>query len=869
MSPASSSGLLLAVLVAFAGSPHGRADDGRRVDGRTVAPGEGLRRITHHLIPALAVGVVEPPLEPRRDLDRCAGRSLHASWVNPFSPLPKALASRHVRLTQTIGPSRVSARDSFILDAGHRLLVELTPEQAPRLELAWRQLRCGGRARGGLQLRVTVADGLGETAMLVPLEVDAVRAEARGRRYVDFESLSLPLPAQPGVPMRLGLEVVGGDPDDPPVVALAEPVVTGLPTDLGASPDAPSPGQSLNLLWIVIDAVRHDALGPGRIFDAPSATPNLDRIFAEGTTFTEAYTLANQTRTSTVAMLSSTAPSIGGFHSHTWGFATGRLDGFYAADPPLLPRILERHGWRVSHYGHNLFVFGGEDIGVDHGFPSIIDFKAIPSDAVDASSFAMSFFEQHRDTRWALMLNYTAPHTPYRPPEAFAERAAALPGPERLGGVLPRNYVGELMWVDHNLGPVFQRLEELGLDERTIVVVTADHGEVMRASHDCFSALVGQACGFNHSLTVYDEELRVPLAIRLPHRIAPGHVVDGPVSQADLAPTLLELLGLPAHPRHSGVSQREALEGGAAILRPVVADGRLASALIHDGWKLIVHSRDDDIAPRARAIGENLRPLRELFDLRADPLETENRAGTDRERVDALVATLASVRAEMRAAFTAGAAASVDGPTPVDDTPSGGPVSLLLRLEAGEAPARLHWKARVVDGDSLVPGAAMCSDVDRGCAVLPDGEVGGELDAAPGAPAVIALGLAPAAFVGERRVVWTLEVDGASIPADAIRLGRYGLAFFRAKPPPTARDLVAVALTADDPYVAPRERALYLVARGALPGEDARVGRVTSPPPASADLPGLAPEEGTYDKRIDRRLGRDMRRVLRELGYSR
>ncbi len=841
-----------------------------RPDG--APPHEGLRRITRHLIPALAEGVVDPPLGARSDLERCAGRSLHASWQNPFSPLPRPLASRHVRLTQTIGPSRVSARDAFILDAGHRLLVELTPEHAPRLELGWRQLRCGGRARGGLVLKVTLSDGLGDPALTVPLEVDAERAEARGRRYVDFETLSLPLPVQAGAPVRLGLEIIGGDPDDPPVVALAEPVVTGLPVDLGASPDAPSAGRSLNLLWIVIDAVRHDALGPGRIFDGADVTPNLDRIFAEGTAFTEAYTLANQTRTSTVAMLASTAPSIGGFHSHTWGFATGRLDGFYAADPPLMPRILERHGWKVSHFGHNLFVFGGEDIGVDHGFPSIIDFKAIPSDAVDTSAFAMDFLERHRDTRWALMLNYTAPHTPYRPPEAFAERAAALPGPERLGGVLPRNYVGELMWVDHNLGPVFERLSELGLDERTIVVVTADHGEVMRAGHDCFSALVGQPCGFNHSLTVYDEELRVPLAVRLPGRVAPGHVVAGAVSHADLAPTLLDLLGLPADPRHTGVSQREALEGGALKRRPVVADGRLASAILDDGWKLIVHSRDDDIAPRARAIGDNPRPLRELFDLGADPLETTNRALAERERVDALRATLASVRAEMRAIFSAGVAPAAAEERAPDAVPSGSPVSLHLRLEAGEQAASLRWTARVVEREALVPGAAMCSDVDRGCAVLPDGAVGGELDAAPGAPAVVALGLATTAFIDGRRVEWTFEVDGASVPPESLRVGRFGLAFFRGKAAPSARELVEVSLTDDDPYVAPRERALYLVARGALPGAAPAVvgaaGRGPSPA-GGAPLPGLAPEEGTYDKRIDRRLGRDMRRVLRELGYSR
>jgi arylsulfatase A-like enzyme len=898
--------LLLLVLL-FAGTAH--------ADAPTP-----LRRASVQLIPALAEAVIEPPLTRKLDVQRCVGRQNHATWNNPFSTLPSPLRSRHVRLTGAIGPARIAFHDAFMIEPGHTLRWDIVPEVRPRLEFVWRTLSCGGRVPD-LEYVVTVEGPDGTWTHVAPLLAPPAAKEG-GRRYSRMQEVVVDLPIDPHVPVRLSLLFRprggassrakanandGGDEDDGgrrergALIALGEPVVTGVPDpDVGVLPrsveqtvaTAPAMGRDINVLWIVIDAVRRDALGPGRIFEGDDVTPNLDAVFARGTSFTHAYALANQTRTSTVAMLASTAPSIGGFHSHTWGFTTGRLDGFYRSDPPLVTRILERNGWRVGHFGHNLFVFAGESIGVDHGFPYSVDFKSIPSDAIDASAFAQAFFEENRDRRWALMLNYTAPHTPYRPPEEWAEKARELPGPERLGGLLPRNYVGELMWVDHNLGPVFKRLDELGLTERTLVIVTADHGEVMQLSHDCFSALVGQPCGFNHSLTVYDDELRVPLVFALPGVVAPGHVVETPISHADLAPTILDMLGLPQESRQMGRSLRPAFERRPVEQQPIVADGRLASALVQDTWKLIVHSRDDDVSPRARAIPDvDPSPLQELFDLAADPNETRNLAAARKDQVEVMLGELRAVRRAMRAAFLGNtepmvaAAPNGDAPAnaaPTAPVPAGAIVATMaLRIEGGPDGAELSYAVRPFEGEGqggAVGGRLECTAAGTGCQAAADGGVEGVIVAPAGAYAEVRLGVSAESMAPGRQLQWRFSVRGETWDEDRLRLGYWGLAFFRGKPRPDVRTLVEAARTDALPLVQPRETAVYLTVHAdasldaALALPSVAAPRSTARPPPVQAIPnddGLAPEEGSYDRRVDQQLGKDMRKVLRELGYTR
>ncbi len=166
-------------------------------------------------------------------------------------------------------------------------------------------------------------------------------------------------------------------------------------------------------------------------------------------------------------------------------------------------------------------------------------------------------------------------------------------------------YHGMVNYIDDQVGRILQRLDELKLAERTLVIFTSDHGDMV-GSHRC----VGKSIqGF------YDDLVRIPLLMRLPGRIRPGTVVSQPVSQIDLMPTILDYAGLPAAAATHGRSLRPLIEG-----RP-------------DGWRDYAFCMRADNSRMLRTAEHkyviSLRPRQELalYDLRADPHEQRSLAG--------------------------------------------------------------------------------------------------------------------------------------------------------------------------------------------------------------------------------------------------
>ncbi|MCC6625014.1 MAG: sulfatase [Deltaproteobacteria bacterium] len=810
------------------------------VDGAGSARAEPLRR-RWPLIPALADAVITPPLI-RKDLDEPCGVE---TWANPYSPLPKPMRQRHARVTLPMVGSRVELRDAYLIDAPRTITMDLVAPIDARLELGYRVIACG--ASKPIALRVVTEDTLGRVEELIPLAGKRTRA-------IGWRELALDLRVAPGLPFRLTLALETESKAGAITVALAEPALTGRPHDAPTLPTA----ADTNVLWVVIDAARGDALGPGRDFAIP--TPTMDAVFARGAAFSRAYAMANQTRTSTTAMIASVHPSVGGFHSHDWAFARGRLDNFYKSSPPLVTTLLEAAGWRVAHLGNNFFLWGSIDVGIDAGFPHIVDFRSVPSDAIDASDHAISFFERHRDERWMLMLNYTAPHTPYQAPEEWDQAAKDMPGPARFGAHahLPRSYLGELMWVDHNLTRVMQALERLELTERTLVIITADHGEVMYPWHDCRGG-GGQRCGFNHSWTVYEDELWVPLVLALPGRL-PSRVIDAPVSHVDLAPTILDVLGQPPAPGMGGRSLRALIEGAAPPEeRPIYADGRRASSLRLGDWKLIVHSPDDIVAPRSRHTPEDGdTPRYELFDLAADPIEKKNLFRAEPEIVERLKGELARVRGELFTTFsergaTDSLAAGADAATSADESVADNRIMLV----GGPDVRPLTGTIRAVGG------RATCVRVTPPgqCVAQPDGAITVMIDAPIGGQATLAFTTTP----------WGAPLDlqldagwlGGPLPSHRLRLGAWGLALLRPGEALDAHERLALAARADPnapPLPQPNETAVYFWR--SMPADAPDLAR-----PIARPVGFVAPEDAVAPGG-DAQLGGEMRKVLKDLGYS-
>lgn len=196
-------------------------------------------------------------------------------------------------------------------------------------------------------------------------------------------------------------------------------------------------------------------------------------------------------------------------------------------------------------------------------------------------------------------------------------------------------YDAAIISTDQRLQHVFGEPTAGGLPERTVFVFLADHGETLFQHHGYLT----------HACSVYQNGLRVPLAFAAPPLIEPGGAVDAWVELIDVAPTLLELLGIDAAQPMDGKSLVPYLErpgrGGAG--RPAFSEwpGEGLFTVTAGGWKLIDNPEGfrptcfEDAPP-------DFFPLEkvELYDLAADPLETRNLAAERPEKVTELRALI-------------------------------------------------------------------------------------------------------------------------------------------------------------------------------------------------------------------------------------
>jgi arylsulfatase A-like enzyme/tetratricopeptide (TPR) repeat protein len=373
-----------------------------------------------------------------------------------------------------------------------------------------------------------------------------------------------------------------------------------------------------NLLLITIDTVRADRLGCYGSADA--ATPNLDRIAGEGALFEKAIAVAPITLPSHVSLFTGQYPPRHGVrlngdfrlpgagttlaeHLATEGYTTaavvaayvlsadfGIAQGFETYDEPREDREITPQGDALQHY-------------------AIVERPA--SEVTDA---ALELLDGRLETPFFLWLHYYDPHGDYTPPEPFASRFADSP------------YDGEIAYVDAQLGRLFDALRASGRLDRTLVAITSDHGECL-----------GEHGENTHGLFVYDAALRVPLLLRFPARVPAGTRSDHLVAGVDLAPTLLELLGLPPMTEIEGVSFAAEARGETLPPRePAYSEAELS--LRAYGWAPLhaLHSGDRKFIDA---------PQRELYDLTADPGETRNLVVREQKEVDDWARRLAALEA--------------------------------------------------------------------------------------------------------------------------------------------------------------------------------------------------------------------------------
>jgi arylsulfatase A-like enzyme len=211
--------------------------------------------------------------------------------------------------------------------------------------------------------------------------------------------------------------------------------------------------------------------------------------------------------------------------------------------------------------------------------------------------------------------------------ERIAAARAAQPDLDRptLEKIL-RHYQAEVLYADVQLGALLQALDKRGLRDRTLVIVTADHGEGL-----------GQHGTLDHAPHVYDEQLRVPLLLRWPGQIQAGRRIATPVGLVDLAPTVADLAGVRPPADADGRSLAASLRSREdPPARPILGRRRHYAKVVNGNRGTRYFVRDG----RWKYIHSNDRPD-ELYDLENDSGETENLAAREAETVRALHRTLA------------------------------------------------------------------------------------------------------------------------------------------------------------------------------------------------------------------------------------
>ena len=399
------------------------------------------------------------------------------------------------------------------------------------------------------------------------------------------------------------------------------------------SPAARSETAAPNLLLITCDALRADCAS---VYGGPVPTPAFEALAARGTLYEHAYSFAPWTLPSMVGLFSSRYPP--GIPADSppdqWlaelghcrvpaeavtlaedlrkaGYATA---GFTAN--PLLTRTNGMlRGFQCARvFGHRIPVRKGwsSQLPALQGALAHLWPGQFPERPVDTSriltGYARRFIERNRAEPFFLWVHFMDPHAAFDPPDRYRTLEGPHPvfcdADERWGWAgYPRDpethsiilseedqryveslYRGEVRYVDECIGRLLEALRGLQLDERTVVCLTADHGEEFW-EHGCFG----------HGQSLYDELVRVPLILAGPG--IPAGRIESPVSALDLMPTLASMLGREVDPTWVGkvlpMQEEEGVAGEACLFRatnPLLVREPFEGIRLGP-WKLVVGLR--------------------------------------------------------------------------------------------------------------------------------------------------------------------------------------------------------------------------------------------------------------------------------------
>lgn len=427
-----------------------------------------------------------------------------------------------------------------------------------------------------------------------------------------------------------------------------------------------------SVILIAVDTLTAEAVGFAG--SKRKLSPRMDALAASGAAMPQAITNANWTRASTLSMFASEYSTTLGINVHSWWLDRQKRSQLYQRHEGMLPELLKRAGYETAAIVNNLFVLGYHGAGVEVGFEHVTDFRTDHRDTPDVTAATLEYLKKRKDRPFFLFMNLNTPHHPYTPPPRY------LAGVERPGERLHpehKRYLGEVKFADDYVGRVLAALDAHGMRERTLVILTADHGEGLRADLAYTNVAIGRFSRFTHTVNMYDEVVRVPLAISRPADIPRGQVIQEQVRLLDLAPTVLGLVGLPQHPQHRGVDLSAALRGRGQVPSdlPAFVEGKKISSLRWKGYKYIHREPGFERLARRRDNGAVTRVPEELYAVgHGDPRELRDLTASKPSVLAELRAAHRAWRAQMaRGVLPKGRALTAVSPSPSEATPSAAP----------------------------------------------------------------------------------------------------------------------------------------------------------------------------------------------------
>jgi len=392
-------------------------------------------------------------------------------------------------------------------------------------------------------------------------------------------------------------------------------------------------------------------------------SPNLTALAADGLNFTHARSPAQWTVPGHASMLTGLYPTRHGAH-YVGGWSAGpaiygRKRVFpLAEDRTTLAEVLHDRGWATGGFVAN-FANLYRGFGMAQGFqryedqpgllfrpaPHVVSFVQQFSPAFmkkpfrgarDINAAALAWLDQVPSGRPAFVfMNYLEPHhwiaaPPYDLWARDLPHAARLARKGLFTHAIPANlskeerdfvtanYDGQILAMDAALGELVADLKKRGRYENALIVVTADHGELL-GEHD----MVGHG-----GRMMYEGLLHVPMVVKLPGAARPRADIDNPVQLVDILPTVLQTIGAPVPAGVQGSPLQQVARNSLAEedINPEFVSfyGEVynrALRVFYDGpYKLIASSR-----------GERL-----LFDLTKDPNETNDLAKQERQQVSGM-----------------------------------------------------------------------------------------------------------------------------------------------------------------------------------------------------------------------------------------